>query len=205
MRIIFASLIAVARLLMGLLIPGIRPDDLQENRGRVARWKAIALGVAVAGSLASAAAFESVPPMTGRVVDASSVLTVHEAAELERLLEAYEGETTHQIAVLIAPSLGGEAIEIYALRVAKTWALGRRGVDNGMLVVIAPKERRVRIELGRGFEGVISNDRAGAIIQHAMLPQLKQGRYAAALQDGLRELMKAGRDLAAPPASARSR
>jgi len=168
-------------------------------RPRHVSWTKIALGFLLAGCLLPASAFAQLPPFTGRVVDPASVLTPTQSAELARSLEAYERDTTHQIAVLVTPSLDGESIEVYSLRIAKAWALGRRHVDNGMLVVLAPNERQVRIQLGRGFEPFISNERAAVIVQQHMLPHLKGGRYAMGLQEGLDALMKDGRALVAPP------
>lgn len=154
-------------------------------------WFTLALGPAWAGG--------EVPTLTGRVVDPSALLTRVQTADMIASLEAYETETTHQIAVLITPSLDGESVDTYSLRVARAWALGHRGVDNGMLVVLAPNEKRVRIQLGRGFEPFIADARAVDIIREHMLPHFKQGRYAAGLQDGLAELMRDGRAFVVTP------
>lgn len=92
-----------------------------------------------------------VPKLQRRVNDYAGVLQRNTRTDLEARLARYERETTHQIAVLTVPSLGGEPIEAFSLRVANAWALGRRGVDNGVLVTIAPTEHQVRIELGKGM------------------------------------------------------
>ena len=117
--------------------------------------------------------------LTGRVVDAANVLD--EAAErslTDRLAEIEKG-TSDQVVVVTLPSLGGEPIEKVALGLGKRWGVGRADVDNGVLVVIAPTERKVRIEVGIGLEGLLTDDRAAAVI-HDMLPDLRAGRMPSA-------------------------
>jgi len=139
------------------------------------------------------------PRLAGRVTDLAQVLSADENAALTALLARYEKETTHQLAVLTIPTLSGESIDAYAMRVANTWGLGRKGVDNGMLVVLAMAERQVRIQLGYGFERYISNAQASQIIQTLMVPSFRRSEYAKGLDQGLEELMRQGRALVAPP------
>jgi uncharacterized protein len=161
------------------------------------------------GDVASArsdAAQSQTPAPVGRVVDQAAVLSPQERVSLNQLLVGYERETTHQIAVLTVQSLSGEAIETFSLRVANTWGLGRKGVDNGILIVLAPNEHEVRIEVGRGFERYISNLRADEIIRTQMLPAFRQQEYFKGLERGIQQLMDDGRAFVAPelnqPASA---
>jgi uncharacterized protein len=147
------------------------------------------------------AAQSQTPQQTGRVTDRAEVLTAEDKQLLTQMLADYENETTHQIAVVTVPTLSGESIEVVSLRIAKAWALGRKGVDNGILVVLAPAEHRVRIELGLGFERYISNAQAGEIIQTKMLPAFRENEYFRGLKRGLRELMRLGRAFVAPRSS----
>lgn len=95
--------------------------------------------------------------------------------------------------MLTIPSLSGEAVETYSLRVANGWGLGYRGIDNGMLVLVAVKERAIGIELGKGMERYGSNEEAKAIIDEGMVPEFRKGEFAAGLENGLQRLMKGGR------------
>ena len=147
---------------------------------------------------ASLAARSQTPQSAGRVTDLGAVLSAQESQLLTQSLGDYERETTHQIAVLTVASLSGESIEVFSLRVAKSWALGRKGIDNGILVVLAPKERKVRIELGRGFERYITDAKAQEIINTQMLPAFRQGEYSKGLELGLQKIMKEGRSLHSP-------
>jgi uncharacterized protein len=145
-----------------------------------------------------ACAQSQTPPPVGSVVDQAAVLSPQERVSLDQLLAGYERETTHQIAVLTVSSLSGEPIERFSLRVANSWGLGRKGVDNGILIVLAPEEHKVRIELGRGFERYISNPRADEIIRSQMLPSFRQQEYFKGLERGIQQLMVDGRAFVAP-------
>jgi uncharacterized membrane protein YgcG len=150
---------------------------------------------------APAAAIDSrmipVPVLSGRVSDAADVLSIEDHERLSKLLRNYEQETKHQIAVLIVPTLAGEAIESFCLRVAKVWRLGRKGIDDGIVVCMAMTERRVRIELGIGINRYISNAEAKEIIDSEMTPLFSKGDFAGGLERGLKRLMEEGRRLIA--------
>lgn len=148
---------------------------------------------------ASSASARPVPVLESRVNDLTGTLAPPARQHLEKLLADYEAETTHQIAVLLVPDLGGEPIEAFSLRVANAWALGRQGVDNGILVTLSMAERAVRIELGYGMNRYISNEAAAAIIDQRMLPAFRQGDFAGGLEAGLNDLMNQGRAFVAPP------
>ena len=139
------------------------------------------------------------PALGGRVTDLAQLLMPEQRSALEAQLRAYEVETTHQIAVLTIPSLGGQTIEAFSLTTAREWRLGRAGYDNGILVTLAPAERGVRIELGRGLQRFVSNDDVRAIIDEAMLPSVRSGAYADGLQQGLGRLMEVARRYVVPP------
>jgi uncharacterized protein len=130
----------------------------------------------------------AVPKLQGRVNDYAGVLQPQTRRELENSLAQYERETTHQIAILTVPSLGGESIEAFSLRVANTWALGRKGFDNGVLVTLAPAEHETRIELGLGMNRYVSNADAKKIIEEAMIPAFREGKYDIGLRRGIDRL-----------------
>lgn len=141
----------------------------------------------------SVAISADVPALRGRVNDYAGLLQPHVRERLESSLARYEHETTHQIAILTVPSLHGESIEVFSLRVANTWALGRRGIDNGVLVTVAPTERSVRIELGYGMNRYVSDSDAERIINEVMIPAFREGHYDIGLLRGIDRLFEACR------------
>jgi uncharacterized protein len=128
------------------------------------------------------AAAADVPYLTGRVVDEASILSPAAREDIASLSKAHEERTTNQIAVLTVPTIGDESVEDYAVRVFEAWKLGRSGQDNGVLVVVVPNDRRMRIEVGYGLEGTLTDAAASRIVRNVMTPAFKQGRY----DDGLR-------------------
>lgn len=134
-----------------------------------------------------------VPVLNGRVNDTANVLSIEDQERLSKLLGNYERETKHQIGVLIVATLGDEAIESFCLRTANVWRLGRKGIDDGILVCLAVKERQVRIELGIGMNRCISNAEAKEIIDAEMTPLFSKGDIAGGLEQGLKRLMEEGR------------
>jgi uncharacterized protein len=130
-----------------------------------------------------------VPKLEGRVNDYAKILTSQEREALNATLAQYEIETTHQIVVLTVPSLDGEAIDTFSLRVANTWKLGRKGLDNGVLVTVAPTERRVRIELGIGMNRFVSDADAKRIIEETMAPEFRAGHFGKGITLGVERLM----------------
>jgi uncharacterized protein len=134
-----------------------------------------------------------VPRRMGHVTDTAGILSPGDHALFEDALANYESETHHQVAVLIVPSLAGERIDSFSLRVARTWRLGYAGWDDGILVTLAVNEREVRIELGSGMERYISHSTAREIIDHAMVPAFKKRDYAGGLRAGLSRLMEQAR------------
>lgn len=138
-----------------------------------------------------------IPKIEGRVTDQTNTLSSKDREEITKLLRDYEKVTTHQIGVLIIPTLNGESIESYSLRVANSWKLGHKGVDNGVVVTLAMKERKVRIELGRGMEKYISNSKAKSIIVNSMIPAFRKYDYSKGLKDGLQQIMTEARKFSA--------
>ena len=164
-------------------------------------WQlAFAVALFLFAPFIAAADRQTVPRLEGRVTDVARVLSEADRERLNSLLARYERETSHQIGVLLIPSLSGETIESFSLRVANSWKLGQKGLDNGILVTMAMKERAVRIELGVGMERFISNATAQSIISGSMVPAFRKGDYAGGLQAGLEQLMSEGRKFVVTPA-----
>jgi|HubBroStandDraft_1064217.scaffolds.fasta_scaffold03358_12 uncharacterized protein len=151
------------------------------------------------GACTNAAYAQSVPVLKGRVTDTAGVLSSAEQVRLSKLLADYEDETHHQLAVLTITTLSGEPLEKYSPSVANTWGLGYRGVDNGILIILAMKERKVRIELGKGMERYISDAEAKAIIDDTMTPAFARGDFAGGLEQGLKRLMADARRFVVNP------
>ncbi|GAB6066888.1 hypothetical protein JCM13664_02060 [Methylothermus subterraneus] len=140
-----------------------------------------------------------VPELSGRVVDLTETLTPSQRAELDRRLAAFEAETGSQIAVLIVPTTQPEPIEAYAIRVVEAWKLGRAGVDDGLLVLLAVQDRRVRIEVGRGLEGAIPDAIAKRVIEEIMIPKFRQKDFYGGLEAGITQIMELIRGEPLPP------
>jgi uncharacterized protein len=154
---------------------------------------------AFACALALAAHAQPVPPHTGWVNDTAAVFSEPDRARLSKLLADYHRETHHQFAVLTVATLSGETIEAFSLRVANAWGLGYKGHDNGVLVTLAMKERRIRIEFGKGMERHISNAQAQAVIDETMVPAFKKGDFAGGVEAGLGRLMTLARKFVVHP------
>jgi len=142
-----------------------------------------------------------VPYLSGRVVDDAEILSPATREALAGEMKAHEEATGNQIAVLTVPTLGGEGIEEYAARVFAAWKLGRKGVDNGVLVVIVPQDRKMRIEVGYGLEGTLTDVASSRIIRDRMTPRFRTGDYDGGTNDGVRAVIAQleGRAAAAAP------
>lgn len=130
-----------------------------------------------------------VPPLTGRVVDLAHVLPADVTALLTRDLEAHEAKTTNQVAVLILPSLEGDPLEEFSHRVATTWKLGRKGTDNGVLLLVSLNDRKVRIEVGYGLEGTLTDLRSAHIIRHELVPRFRTGDLPGGIAAGVQAIL----------------
>lgn len=130
-----------------------------------------------------------IPYLTGRVTDNAQILSEETRQSITERLKAHEEKTTNQIAVLTVPTLGGEGIEEYANAVFKEWKLGQKGKDNGILVVVAPKDRRMRIEVGYGLEGTMPDGVAGSIIRDVMTPHFKNNDYNKGIDEGVQSII----------------
>jgi uncharacterized protein len=131
-----------------------------------------------------------VPYLTGRITDNAQLLSQEVNRSLSDSLQAHEKRTGNQIAVLTISSLGGESIEDYSVRVFESWKLGQKGKDNGVLIVVVPDDRRMRIEVGYGLEGTLTDAMAGRIIQTVMTPKFKNGDFEGGIVEGAGAVMK---------------
>jgi uncharacterized protein len=140
-----------------------------------------------------------VPKHEGWVNDTANILSVQDRERLSEMLSHYQRETHHQFAVLTMPELGGESIEAFSLRVANAWGLGMAGVDDGILITLAMKERGLRIELGTGMQHYITDFGAQSIVNKSMTPAFAKGDFAGGLEAGLKRLMEEGRHFVVKP------
>jgi uncharacterized protein len=141
-----------------------------------------------------------VPPLAARVSDLTATLSPEQKAGLEQELAAFEARKGSQIAVLIVSSTGEEAIEAYSVRVAEAWKLGREGVDDGVLLLVAKDDRALRIEVGYGLEGVIPDAVAKRVIAEVIVPHFRQGDFHGGIRAGVDRLIRliGGEPLPAP-------
>ena len=146
--------------------------------------------VIIAFALAVFPAFAvDVPFLTGRVTDNAQILSDETRKAVTANLKAHEEKTTNQIAVLTVPTLDGVSIEEYAVTVFNTWKLGQKGKDNGILLIVAPKDRKLRIEVGYGLEGTMTDGIAGSIIRNAITPFFKNNDYDRGIDEGVRAII----------------
>jgi uncharacterized protein len=148
--------------------------------------------LAVSGFALAQPAWEStseglapIPTLTARVTDVTQTLSAGEKAALEAKLADFEQRTGNQLVVLIVPTTRGEPIEGYSLRVAEAWKIGRKGQDNGALFVVAKDDRKMRIEVGYGLEGVLTDVTSRRIIAETVAPLFRQNRFGAGVDAGV--------------------
>jgi uncharacterized protein len=152
------------------------------------------------------AAAPEFPPLTGRINDHAGLLSERDETELEAALAQFETETTNQIVVATLESLQGLAIEEYGYQLGRQWGIGQEGKDNGALLIVAPEEREVRIEVGYGLEGELTDAVSRTIIETIILPHFRQGDFPAGVKAGVAgmiETLNGSYDPALPPVQAR--
>ena len=126
-----------------------------------------------------------VPFLSGRVVDNAEILRPETRSAITEKLKAHEQKTSAQIAVLTVPTIGDDSIEEYAVKVFEAWKLGQKGKDNGVLVIVAPQDRKMRIEVGYGLEGTLTDVAASRIIRNVMTPAFKGGDFDKGVREGI--------------------
>ncbi len=142
-----------------------------------------------------------VPSLSARVTDLTSTLDAQQIQTLESRLAEFEKSKGAQLAVLIVPTTQPETIEQYGIRVADAWKLGRKGVDDGALLLVAKDDRALRIEVGYGLEGALNDATANRIVEEIIVPHFKRGEFYQGVDAGLSAMMKVveGEPLPAPP------
>jgi uncharacterized protein len=132
----------------------------------------------------------AVPPLRSPVTDLTGTLTPEQSAELEAKLRAFEQSKGSQVAVLIVPTTQPEDIESYGIRVGEAWKLGRKGVDDGAILIVARDDRRLRIEVGYGLEGVLPDAKANRILDEDIVPYLRNGDYYGGISAGVDRMLR---------------
>ncbi|MFW2472026.1 TPM domain-containing protein, partial [Burkholderia pseudomallei] len=146
---------------------------------------------------------QPVPPLAARVTDETGTLTAAERATLEQSLKDFETRKGSQIAVLIVPTTQPETIEQYSIRVAEQWKLGRANVDDGALLIIAKNDRALRIEVGYGLEGVLTDATSRRIIDELIVPSFRRGDFYGGVSAGVGGMMRVIEGEPLPPPRAR--
>jgi uncharacterized protein len=141
-------------------------------------------------SLTAVADDRPVPPLTGRVVDETETLSAEQKRALEAKLQGFEQRKGSQIVVLITATTYPEPIESYSMRVAEAWKIGRKGVNDGLLIVVAKSDRVVRLEVGYGLEGVIPDAVARRLVDEVFIPKFRDGNFFEGLNAGLDRVIK---------------
>ena len=148
-------------------------------------WRSVLSGLALLAFIGSAAAAEpTYPQLTGRVVDDADLLSASDIAELDASLKALEDKSSDQVVVVTLPSLQGFTIEDFGYQLGRHWGIGTKEKDNGVLLIVAPNERKVRIEVGRGLEPLLTDAMSNVIINGVILPRFRSGDYAGGIKEG---------------------
>ena len=167
----------------------IRHYYARSSRPQQAALLLLVIGLLALGQWALAA--PQFPDLTGRVVDNAELLSTSEHERLTSLLAEHESQTTNQVVVVTLKSLQGYGIEDFGYQLGRHWGIGQEGKDNGVLLVVAPNERKVRIEVGYGLEGTLTDALSRDIIEARILPSFKNGNYEAGVQRGTEGILSA--------------
>jgi uncharacterized protein len=151
---------------------------------RIAAAAALTLAVLIQAAVAL-----DVPPLRGRVNDYAGMLSQGVVRQVDLLLKDLEDKDSTQIVVLTVPSLEGEALEDFSLRIAEQWKIGHKGLDNGAILLITRAERKVRIEVGYGLEGRLTDLQAGRIIRRIIVPEFQAGRFDQGVISGVQAMV----------------
>jgi uncharacterized protein len=151
--------------------------------------RVLLLALAAALAVAAPASAETFPTLTGRVVDAADILDQPTRSAIAAMLATLEEKTTDQVVVATVTSLQGQSIEVYANRLANRWALGHKDKNNGVLLLVAPSERKVRIEVGYGLESTLTNAIAHEIIERSIVPRFRAGDMAGGVANGVGDIV----------------
>jgi uncharacterized protein len=141
-------------------------------------------------ALAAPAAAQTFPQLTGRVVDNAHLLRPEQVLDLTSKSAALEAQTKRQFVIATVPSLEGRTIEDYGYRLGRHWQIGRKGEDDGVILLVAPNEKKVRIETGYGARVFLTDALSSVIIREAIVPKFKAGNYAGGIQAGADEIIR---------------
>ena len=166
-------------------------------------WQAIVVLALFLTFVVPASADVAVPQLTGRVVDQTGTLSSSDIATLTQKLRDFEARKGSQVAVLIVPTTQPETIEQFSIRVAEAWKIGRKKIDDGAILVVAKNDRHLRIEVGYGLEGVLTDVTSRRIIDEDITPKFRSGDFAAGIGAGVDRMMRVidGEPLPAPSRS----
>jgi uncharacterized protein len=142
-------------------------------------------------ALPALAADKPVPFLSGRVVDEAGMIPEDARQRIEQKLAAFEQKTGDQVAVLTVNSLDGEPVEDYSMRVVETWKLGKKGKDNGVLFLVAKEDRKMRIEVGYGLEGDLTDLENGRILDNVVRPDFQKGDFGGGIEHGVDAILNA--------------
>jgi uncharacterized protein len=174
-----------------------RPEPLPasaERKTRVAAFRKIAwlfslvLAVALIGSITVAIADPKFPPLTGRIVDEAGLLPADDRRAIEQDLKALEAKSTDQLVIYTTRSLQGYPIEDFGYRLGRFWQIGQKDKNNGVILIVAPGDRKVRIEVGRGLEPQLTDLMSKLIIENAILPAFRRNDFAGGIKAGVRDI-----------------
>ena len=164
---------------------GMRGASLAIGRFAAVFW--VFLAVAYLISI-PASAEPKFPPLTGRIVDDAHLLDPADRAAIENDLKALEDKSSDQVVVYTTNSLQGYPIEDYGYQLGRAWGIGQKGTNNGVILIVAPKDRKVRIEVGRGLEPQLTDLLSTLIIQNRILPRFKRGDFSAGIKAGVDDI-----------------
>jgi uncharacterized protein len=177
------------------MIPNAHVSGAGESRSF---WAAAAAHVAAVAALlltltslvfaTAATAAPTYPALTGQIVDQANLISPEDEAAILADLKALEGTSTDQVAVVTVNSLEGYPIEDYGIGLARQWQIGQKDKDNGVLLLVAPNERRVRIEVGRRLEPIMTDIMSAAIIDTAILPRFRRGDFSGGIRAGVQDI-----------------
>ena len=153
------------------------------------RFGGMVLAMALALWLSPAVAEPKFPELTGRVVDDADLLTYPEEVAITADLKALEDKSSDQVVVVTLPSLQGYTIEDFGYQLGRRWGIGTAKWDNGALLIVAPNERKVRIEVGSGLEGALTDALSKIVIENGILPRFREGDFAGGIKDGVRDII----------------
>jgi uncharacterized protein len=144
----------------------------------------------------------AVPPLKARVTDLTGTFTREQATALEQTLAEFEKRKGTQIVVLLLPSVKPESIEQYGIRVGEAWKIGRKGIDDGLILIVAKEDRQLRFEVGYGLEGVIPDAIAKRVIEEDIVPRFRQGDFHGGVRAGVDRAMRLVEGEKLPPPAA---